>query len=60
MQCYSRPQTHNQRIRTLIDLLKLFGKLDPGAAAKTLNDLTEELVAEVRNKCSAFMINEVP
>jgi len=56
---HSRPRTHNQRIRTLIDLLKLYGKLDPRAAVKTLNDLTEGLVAEIRRGHPGCGMDEV-
>jgi len=59
MNSHPRPRTYGQRIRTLIDLLRLYGKLDPGAAAMKVKCMTADLVNELKKDCPTLSAGEV-
>ena len=59
MNSFSRGQTYGQRVRVLTDLLKTFGKLDSSAASRTLAELTERLILDIRNDHHANAGEEV-
>ena len=48
MNHYFKGQTYNQRVEALKCLLKTFGRLDPPGAAKTVQDFTERLAADIQ------------
>ena len=54
------PRKFTQDIQVMVGLLKGFGKLDPEAAARILDDLTVRLVAEVKRNRPDCGLNEVP
>jgi len=45
---YLKGKTYGQRIKVLVDLLKLYGRLNPNAATRSIQDMTVGLVAEIR------------
>ena len=59
MNQYRRGQTYNQKVEILKSLLKVFGRLDPPAAARTLEDMTTGLLAEIQEAHPACAVDEV-
>lgn len=59
MNHYSRGQTYRQRVKVLVDLLHLFGRLNPDAATKSVQSMAERLTAEIRQGHPACAVNEV-
>lgn len=39
---------YRQNMKIVVNLLKVFGRTDPEAAIRTLNDLTGRLLSEIR------------
>ena len=50
MSRYVKGQTYGQRVKVLVDLLHLYGRLDPSVATKTVLAVTENLTAEIRSE----------
>jgi len=54
-----RTRQYTQDVQVLVGLLRCYGKLDPEAASRTLQGMTERLAAEVKRDHSACAVDEV-
>jgi len=59
MNRYVKGQTYGQRIKALLDLLQLYGRLNPGQASRTLEGMTIGLVAEIKRDHPDCAVQEV-